>query len=229
MRIIICDDDPTQRDLARACLKVSAVQHEFTEFELGQDALDHLRSHDADLLFLGMGLPDIEGLEVLTQLRKFSELPVIVISGGDTIKSVAEALTIGADDYITKPFEPIELMARVEAVSRRVAGRRVEQSTFTSEHILLDFDRMQAIVRNEKIELNRTEWDVLKILLSEPGVVVEYSTLKEQAWGSTTVSDAAVHMAIRRLRLKLKQDTLENEDDGLVKSHRGIGYSIDNY
>ena len=87
MRIIICDDDPTQRDLARACLEVSAVQHEFTEFELGQDALDHLRSHDADLLFLDMGLPDIERLEVLT---------------------------IGADDYITKPFEPIELMTRVE-------------------------------------------------------------------------------------------------------------------
>jgi len=86
---------------------------------------------------------------------------------------------------------------------------------------------MQAIVRNEKIELNRTEWDVLKILLSEPGVVVEYSTLKEQAWGSTTVSDAAVHMAIRRLRVKLKQDLPENEDDGLIKSHRSIGYSID--
>jgi DNA-binding response OmpR family regulator len=228
LRIIICDDDPTQRDLARACLKVSAVQHEFTEFELGQDALDHLRSHDADLLFLGMGLPYIEGLEVLTQLRKFSELPVIVISGGGTIKSVAKALTIGADDYITKPFEPIELMARVEAVSRRAAGRRVERSTFTSEHILLDFDRMQAIVRNEKNDLNRTEWDVLKTLLSEPGVVAEYSTLKERAWGRT-VSNAAVHMAIRRLRLKLKQDTPENEDDGLVKSHRGIGYSIDNY
>jgi len=201
LRIIICDDDPTQRDLARACLEVSAVQHEFTEFELGQDALDHLRSHDADLLFLDMGLPDIERLEVLT---------------------------IGADDYITKPFEPIELMTRVEVFSRRAAGRRVERSTFTSEHILLDFDRMQAIVRNEKNDLNRTEWDVLKTLLSEPGVVAEYSTLKERAWGST-VSDAAVHMAIRRLRLKLKQDTLENEDDGLVKSHRGIGYSIDNY
>ena len=175
-----------------------------------------------------MGLPDIEGLEVLTQLRKFSELPVIVISGGGTIKSVAKALTIGADDYITKPFEPIELMARVEAVSRRAVGRRVERSTFTSEHILLDFDRMQAIIRNEKNDLNRTEWDVLKTLLSEPGVVAEYSTLKERAWDST-VSDAAVHMAIRRIRLKLKQDIPENEDDGLVKSHRGTGYSIDNY
>ena len=226
MRIIICDDDPTQRDFVRACLEFSATQHEFAEFELGKDALDHLRSHDADLLFLDMGLPDIQGLEVLTQLREFSELPVMVVSGDDTIETVAKALTIGADDYITKPFEPIELMARVEAVSRRVAGRRVERTTFSTKHMLFDFDRMQAIVNNKKIDLNRTEWDVLKTLLAEPGVVVEYSTLKEQAWGSTTVSDAVVHMAIRRLRLKLKHDLPDNDDDDLIKSHRGIGYSV---
>lgn len=207
-------------------MEVSATQHEFAEFELGQGALDHLKLHDADLMFLDMGLPDIEGLEVLRQLREFAELPVIVISGNDTIESVAKALTIGADDYITKPFEPIELMARVEAVSRRVAGRKVERTTFSSENMLLDFDRMQAIVNNQNVDLNRTEWDVLKTLLAEPGVVVEYSTLKEQAWGSITVSDAAVHMAIRRLRLKLKQDSPENDDDALINSHRGIGYSI---
>jgi len=228
LRIIICDDDPTLRDLIRACLEVSANQHEFTEFELGQDALDHLKSHEADLVFLDMGLPDIDGLEVLRKLREFSGLPVIVVSGNDTIESIAKALTIGADDYITKPFEPIELMARVEAVSRRVTGRRVERTTFSTEHILLDFDRKQASVSNEKIDLNRTEWDVLKTLIAEPGVVVEYSALKERAWGSSNVSDAAVHMAIRRLRLKLKLDLPDNQDDGLIKSHRGIGYSINN-
>jgi len=98
-------------------------------------------------------------------------------------------------------------MARIEAVSRRVAGRRIERTTFSSEHMLLDFDH--------------TEWDVLKTLLAEPGIVVEYSNLKEQAWGSTTVSYAAVHMAIRRLRLKLKQDLPDNADVGLIISHRG--------
>ena len=78
------------------------------------------------------------------------------------------------------------------------------------------------------LDFDRTEWDVLKTLLAEPGVVVEYSTLKKQAWGSTTVSDAAVHMAIRRLRLKLKQDLPDNADGGLIISHRGIGYSVSN-
>ena len=107
LKIIICDDDPIQRDFIRVCLEVSATQHEFAEFELGQYALDHLKSHESDLMFLDMDLPDIEGIEVLRQLREFSDLPVIVVSGGDTIGSVAKALTIGADDYITKPFEPI--------------------------------------------------------------------------------------------------------------------------
>ena len=98
-------------------------------------------------------------------------------------------------------------MARIEAVSCRVAGGRIERTTFSSEHMLIDFDH--------------TEWDVLKTLLAEPGIVVEYSNLKEQAWGRTTVSYAAVHMAIRKLRLKLKQDLPDNADGGLIISHRG--------
>lgn len=138
-----------------------------------------------DLMFLDMGLPDIHGMDVLKQLRKLSDVPVIVVSGNDTTESVAMALTIGVDDYITKPFEPIELMARVEAVTRRVAGKKVERSTFSARGILLDFDRNQATVNGELIDLNLTEWDVLKALLTEPGVVIEYSTLKEQGWGNT--------------------------------------------
>jgi two-component system KDP operon response regulator KdpE len=138
-----------------------------------------------DLMFLDMGLPDIHGMDVLKQLRKLSDVPVIVVSGNDTTESVAMALTIGVDDYITKPFEPIELMARVEAVTRRVAGKKVERSTFSARGILLEFDRNQATFNGELIDLNLTEWDVLKALLTEPGVVIEYSTLKEQAWGNT--------------------------------------------
>ena len=107
LKTIICDDDPIQRDFVRICLEVSAAQHEFTEFGLGQDTLDHLKSHESDLMFLDIDLPYIEGIEVLRQLPEFSDLPVIVLSGGGTIGSVAKALTIGADDYITKPFEPI--------------------------------------------------------------------------------------------------------------------------
>jgi DNA-binding response OmpR family regulator len=226
VKVIICDDDPNQRDSIRICLEISGSQHEFFEFELGSDALDFLKTNDADITFLDMGLPDMPGLEVLRQLRTMSDMPVIVVSGNDTIESIAKALTIGADDYITKPFEPIELMARVEAVNRRASGRKVERTTFTAPGVLLDFDRKQAMIENTSVDLNLTEWDVLKALLTEPGVVVEFSALKEQAWGSASVSDAAVHMAIRRLRQKLKQDSLDSENDGLIRSHRGIGYSI---
>jgi DNA-binding response OmpR family regulator len=102
---------------------------------------------------------------------------VIVVSGNDTTQSVVKALTTGADDYITKPFEPIELLARVEAVTRRVAGNKVERTTFATDGVLLDFDRKQATVNDENVDLNLTEWDLLKALLTEPGVVVEYSSL----------------------------------------------------
>lgn len=224
MNIVIFDDDPNQRDSIRVCLELSGSTNDITEFELGADALDHLKVNDPDLIFLDMGLPDIPGLEVLRRLRNHTDSPVIVVSGNDTTESVAQALKIGADDYIAKPFVPLELMARVEAVTRRFAGRRVEKTQFVLDGLSLDFDRKQASVGGERIELNITEWDVLKALLADPGVVVEYSTLKEQAWGSVDVSDAAVHMAIRRLRQKLKPDHQESEE--LIRSHRGIGYSI---
>lgn len=230
MKFIICDDDPNQRDSIRVCLEISTIPHEFVEFELGTDAIDYLAKEEADLMFLDMGLPDIDGLEVLRQVRKNTDMPIIVVSGNETTESVAMALTIGADDYITKPFTPIVLMARVEAVSRRVAGRKVKRTTFATQGMLLDFDRKQATVDEQTVELNLTECDVLKLLLTEPGVVVEYSTLKVQAWGNEKVSDAAVHMAIRRLRQKLNQESSDSDDgDGLIRSHRGIGYSISNH
>ncbi len=229
MKFIICDDDPNQRDSIRVCLEISGTPHEFAELELGSDAVDYVAKNEADLMFLDMGLPNIDGLDVLRQVRKHSDMPVIVVSGNDTTESVAMALTIGADDYITKQFTPIVLMARVEAVTRRVAGRKVKRTTFAAQGMLLDFDRKQATVYDQMVELNLTEWDVLKSLLSDPGVVVEYSTLKVQAWGSDTVSDAAVHMAIRRLRQKLKQESSDSSDgDGLIRSRRGTGYSINN-
>jgi two-component system KDP operon response regulator KdpE len=228
LKFIICDDDPNQRDSIRVCLEISAVTHEFVEFELGSDAVNYLAKNEADLMLLDMGLPDIDGLEVLRRVRTNTDMPVIVVSGNDTTESVAMALTIGADDYITKPFTPIVLMARIDAVTRRVAGRKIERTTFATPGMLLDFDRKQATVDDQMVELNLTEWDVLKSLLSDPGVVVEYSTMKLRAWGSDAVSDAAVHMAIRRLRQKLKQETSAS-GEGLIRSHRGIGYSISNH
>ncbi len=226
LEIVICDDDPNQRDSIRVCFEISATNNHFSEFELGSDALDYLKQNSTDLIFLDMGLPDISGIEVLKQLRTYTDAPVIVVSGNDTTESVAQALTIGADDYVTKPFEPIELMARVEAVIRRSSDQRVERSVFSMDRIVLDFSRRQATVDGENVELNLTEWDVLKALLHEAGVVVEYQDLKELAWGTSEVSDAAVHMAIRRLRQKLNEEPSDQESEGLIRAHRGIGYSI---
>ena len=223
MKVIICDDDPNQRDTIRVCLAVSGRKYDIAEFELGADMLDYLGSRDADLVFLDLGLPDMDGLDVLRQIRKSSDVPVIVVSGNDTIESVVKALAMGADDYITKPFEPIELMARVEAVTRRTSGRISERTTFAAPGLLFDFSRKVATVDGDRVELNLTEWDILLSLTEDPGVVVEYSSLKQKAWGNTTVSDAAVHMAVRRLRQKLNRDSRE---DGLIRAHSGIGYSV---
>ncbi|MDP6666285.1 MAG: response regulator transcription factor [Dehalococcoidia bacterium] len=162
MKVIICDDDPNQRDSIRICFEVSGSRNELSEFELGTDMLDHLGANAADLVFLDMGLPDMDGLEVLKQLRKSSDVPVIVVSGNDTTESIVKALTVGADDYVTKLYEPIELMARVRAVTRRVSGRKSERTAFAAPGLLLDFDRKNAVVNGERFDLNLTEWDVYR-------------------------------------------------------------------
>ena len=151
------------------------------------------------------------------------------MSGNYTTESIVKTRTLGTNDYITKPFEPIEFMARVESVTRRVAGRKIKLATLTSNGILFYFDRNHGTVDSQNIDLHLTEWDAMKALLVDPGVVVECSILKEHAWGNAKVTDAAVHMATRQLRQKLKPDSSELEHKGLIRAHRGIGYSISNY
>lgn len=223
MKVIICDDDPIQRDSIGVCFTVSGSRYDLTEFELGADMLDYLKTSHADLVCLDLGLPDMDGLDVLRQLRKTSGVPVIVVSGNNSKESVVRALAVGADDYITKPFAPIELMARVGAVTRRTLGRKPQRATFNAPGLTLDFDSRTATVDDKQIELNLSEWKLLQSLTQDPGVVVKYSALKKKAWGDATVSDAAVHMAVRRLRKKLNCDSRKVD---LIRAHRGIGYSL---
>jgi two-component system KDP operon response regulator KdpE len=224
LKVVICDDDPAQRESIRLCFEISENRHEFEEFEFGNDTVDYIRHNDPDILFLDMGLPDIDGQQVLEKIRETSDIPVIIISGYHAINSVAKALASGADDYITKPFEPIILMARVEAVTRRTSSRITNQTEFKAGKLEANFSRHVAHYDGDRIELNRTEWKILRALTVNPGLVVTYRELKTSAWGSDDVSDAAVHMAIRRLRGKLGGESAE---DGQVKSHRGIGYSFE--
>ena len=223
MKVIICDDDPIQRDSIGVCFTVSGSRYDLTEFELGADMLDYLKTSHADLVCLDLGLPDMDGLDVLRQLRKTSGVPVIVVSGNNSKESVVRALAVGADDYITKPFAPIELMARVGAVTRRTSGRKPQRATFIAPGLTLDFDRRTATVVDKQIELNLGEWELLQSLTQDPGGGVKYSALKKKAWGDATVSDAAVHMAVRRLRKKVNCNSRKVH---LIRAHRGIGYSL---
>jgi CheY-like chemotaxis protein len=138
-----------------------------------------------------MGLPDVAGIDVLRSLRERTDAPVIVVSGNDSSESVSQALMIGADDYITKPFIPIELMALVDAVTRRSAGKKVERTSFTINDITLDFDRKQAIVAGANVELNLTGgmyssgscripalWSTTRHSNSRPGTALMYPMLR---------------------------------------------------
>ena len=183
----------------------------------------YLSTSHADLVCLDLGLPDMDGLEVLRQLRKTSGAPAIIVSGNNSKESVVRAFAVGADDYITKPFAPMELMAGVGAVTRRAMGIKSKQTTFTAPGVMLDFNLRIATVDGDQVTLNINEWDLLQSLMQQPGAVIAYSRLKQKAWGDTVVTDVAVHMAIRRLHKKLN---CSNRKVRLIRDHRGIGYSL---
>ena len=187
----------------------------------GNEARKVLGDHAIDLIILDVGLPDISGFELLKLIRQDSEVPVIFLTArNDEIDRVV-GLEIGADDYVTKPFSPRELVARVKAILKRTAGP-AENAGLTGFH--LDESRACIQFRGQSLTLTRAEYGLLATLLKQPGRVFERSQLITQVWSSHHPSDERIiDTHIKEIRAKLRQiDT--NSDP--IKTHRGIGYSI---
>ncbi len=224
-RILVVDDEPSVTDLLaynlrKAMYDVQAVAN-------GRDALRLAREYKPDLILLDLMIPEVDGLDVCRELRKTSEVPIIMITArGEEIDRVL-GLEIGADDYITKPFSVRELMARIKAVLRRMEkDGKAEPSTLLRGpgNLLMDVERRSVVVGNMSIELTRLEFDLLHRLLINPGRVLTRERLLEQAWGYEYVGDTrAVDSAVKRLRAKLR--TAAPEAD-CIESVRGLGYRI---
>ena len=224
-RILVVDDEPSVTDLLaynlrKAMYDVQAVAN-------GRDALRLAREYKPDLILLDLMIPEVDGLDVCRELRKTSEVPIIMITArGEEIDRVL-GLEIGADDYITKPFSVRELMARIKAVLRRMEkDGKAEPSTLLRGpgNLLMDVERRSVVVGDMSIELTRLEFDLLHRLLINPGRVLTRERLLEQAWGYEYVGDTrAVDSAVKRLRAKLR--TAAPEAD-CIESVRGLGYRI---
>jgi DNA-binding response OmpR family regulator len=224
-RILVVDDEPSVTDLIAYNLRKAL--YDVQAAADGREALRLAREYKPDLILLDFMIPEVDGLDVCRELRKNSDVPIIMITArGEEIDRVL-GLEIGADDYVTKPFSVRELMARVKAVLRRAQkDGEAEPSTLLRGpgNLSMDVERRSVLVSDTAIELTRLEFDLLHRLLINPGRVLTRERLLEQAWGYEYVGDTrAVDSAVKRLRAKLRAVAPEAD---CIESVRGLGYRI---
>ncbi|MGB8842083.1 MAG: response regulator transcription factor [Aliidongia sp.] len=220
--ILVVDDEPQIRRFLRTSL--AAQDYDVLEAENGREALDLARQHRPDLMILDLGLPDIDGIEVITQLRVQSAMPIIVLSSRDDEQIKVKALDLGADDYITKPFGMEELTARVRAAFRhRLQEQGVMASIVTGD---LKIDLVQRLVSraDEPVKLSPKEFDILRLLATHAGKVLTHRFMLQQVWGTANAEDVQYLRAfIRLLRLKIEP---QPDRPIYVVTETGVGYRL---
>lgn len=218
-KILIIDDEPGIRDLVNAYLTQEG--YEVITAADGASGLKAARLHRPNLIVLDVMLPGIDGIEVLTQLRRESDVYVILLTARTEETDKVIGLSVGADDYVTKPFSPRELVARIKAALRRLHGSAVESSVFIFEHVRIDAGSRQVWVKGQPVELTAIEFDLLKTLAEHRGLVPSREQLLEQVWGANYYGEIrVVDVHIGHIRQKLG-----NED--LIATVRGVGYRFE--
>ena len=222
-RVLVVDDEPAilravQTNLARHDFQVGTAEN-------GQDALQAVERFRPDLLLLDLGLPDMEGIDVIRAVRARSSLPIVVLSAREAERDKVQALDLGADDYLTKPFGIDELLARVRVALRHAA--RPAQGTapvFCTGDLEVDLGRRRVTVGGHDIHLTPTEYELLKAFISHPNKVLTDRMLLQQVWGTAYGDEAHyLHVYVARLRKKLEPDP---QAPRYIGTEPGVGYRL---
>jgi two-component system KDP operon response regulator KdpE len=221
LRVLVVDDEPAIRRFLRAGL--SSQGYVVTELEDGLHAVDIARRKATDLIVLDLGLPDIDGTEVITRIRADgSAVPIIVLSSRDDEAAKVEALDLGADDYVTKPFGIDELLARIRAAQRHRLQREGEAPVFQSGDLSVDLVRRVVTVRGQEVKFSPREYGVLRLLVQHAGKVLTHKMILRQVWGTET-DVQYLRIYIRALRQKIEPDP---ERPTHILTETGVGYRL---
>lgn len=222
--ILVVEDDERIRTAVRLALQKEGWK--VLEAASGEEALQIFQTEKCDILLIDIMLPGMDGFEVCRSIRKLSEVPVVMVTARDDTHDVVAGLEAGADDYLTKPFAPKELSARIRALLRRVRLPSPELSNFDFGELKILPDQGQVIVNDEVIHLTRTEFQLLVELASAPGRVFSRDELLERVWGKDYFGDGRlVDVHIRRLRKKIEPEDARPQ---YVVTVRGFGYKLKN-
>jgi len=225
MKVLIIDDDPDILDVVSVCFEIRWPEATVLMAPDGTSGIETFKKEGADIVILDLGLPDIDGLEVCRQFRESSDVLIMILTVRDQKKDIIRGLEIGADDYITKPFNQMELLARAQALLRR--GRNFTQqkeAEFANGDIVINFDRREVRLGGEIVKLTPTEYGLLYHLATNPGKPMSHRDLLRKIWGQEYL-DATEYLKvhIQHLGKKLNDDS---SNPRIIATERGIGYKF---
>ncbi len=223
LRLLIAEDSPDVAEVVTFGARMTWPDSEITIAESGQAALQAFEAQAPDLVILDVSMPPPDGFEVCRRIRETSQVPILMLTVHDTTLDKVRALDLGADDYLTKPFDHLELLARLRALVRRSTQLPgLHGPTFKSGDFQLDFTTHEVRLRGEPVALTSTEYRLLEELVRNAGAVLTHRMLLEQVWGPEYVGDNHyLKVFVRRLRKKLGDDV---EHQGYIQTEWGIGY-----
>jgi two-component system, OmpR family, KDP operon response regulator KdpE len=222
LTVLVVDDEPPIRRFLRTSL--AAAGYRVLAAESGGQALEVFAAEQPDLIVLDLGLPDRSGLDVIAALRQRSPVPIIVLSVRDDERTKVEALDLGADDYVTKPFGMAELIARLRAALRHAFQAKGETAVFVSGDLAIDLVRRQVTRDGREVKLSPKEFELLRHLVTHAGKVVTHRQLLREVWGPAQADEVQyLRVFIRGLRQKLEPDPTRPIH---IVTELGVGYRL---
>ena len=225
--ILVVEDDTSVKNLIATTLQAHDYQHLIAQN--GATALIQATSYNPDIVLLDLGLPDMDGVEIIKKIRSWSTMPIIVISARSEDSDKIQALDAGADDYLTKPFSVEELLARLRVIQRRLAMMKSEtqdSTTFENGDLKIDYAAGCAYLKDVELHLSPIEYKLLCILAKNAGKVLTHTYITENVWGNLCAQEVAspslrVFMATLRKKLETTPDSPQ-----YIQTHIGIGYRM---
>ena len=226
LQILVVEDDAPVRNLITTTLKAHDYKHIIAEN--GEEAIRQASTCNPDIVLLDLGLPDVDGVDVIKKIRTWSNIPIIVISARSEDSDKIEALDNGADDYLTKPFSVEELLARLRVTGRRLAMMQANvganESVFTNGKLKIDYAAGCAFIDEEELHLTPIEYKLLCLMSKNVGKVLTHTFITQKVWGSSWDNDVAslrVFMATLRKKLEAAPDSPQ-----YIQTHIGVGYRM---
>lgn len=222
--ILLIEDDPNITDFMEVVFE--REQYRLTVAANGMEALTALQAETFDVILLDLGLPDIDGMDLLKILRKRMDLPIVVISARKDENEKVAALDLGADDYVTKPFGTNELLARIRTALRHKKTKEEQTLIVVNNALKIDFDKQLVYKNDQEIHLTKNEYRLLKCLFEQIGKVVTYQTLMTQVWGPYSEDSQILRVNMSNIRKKIETNKLKPE---YIITEIGIGYRLRDY